>query len=58
MFGSLKNDIKYENLYTCVGDTPDSLVESGLCLALPQNFWQSGSGWSMYAKLLIEEASG
>ena len=56
VFGSIKNDIKYEYLYACMGDTPESLVERSPCLALPQNLWQSDLGWSMYANILPSKA--
>ena len=52
VFGSLKNDIKYEYLNAFIGDNPTDLIKNGPALALPQNLWQSDLGWSMYANIL------
>ena len=50
--GSLRNDIHTEYIYAVVGDDPDKMLEQGLVLAKPQDFWHSDLGWSMYAALM------
>jgi predicted amino acid racemase len=52
VIGSLKNDMKYEYVYACVGSDPDTLPDQPLALARPQEFWHSDLGWSMYCSLM------
>jgi predicted amino acid racemase len=50
--GSLRNDIHTEYIYAVAGDDPDKMLDQGLILAKPQDFWHSDLGWSMYAALM------
>jgi hypothetical protein len=50
--GSLRNDIDTEYIYAVIGDDPDKILDQGLVLAEPQQFWYDDLGWSMYASLM------
>jgi predicted amino acid racemase len=50
--GSLRNDIDTEYIYAVIGDDPDKILDQGLVLAEPQQFWHDDLGWSMYASLM------